>query len=109
MRTTGLTTNNVFLTLPLAGGAFGFVGTGSSWIGFTGTGFSGSLNKTDDLGTRFLCMPIVPMCTAALPPSMGQGQFLLPSLEWKGKMSHQMWEGECGPKHSGWAGGMVDA
>ena len=30
-------------------------------------------------------------------------------LEWKGKMSHQMWEGECGPKHSGWAGGMVDA
>ena len=45
MRTTGLTTNNVFLTLPLAGGAFGFVGTGSSWIGFTGTGFSGSLKN----------------------------------------------------------------
>lgn len=41
--TTGLITDNVFLTLPLAGGAFGFVGTGSSWTGFTGIGFSGSL------------------------------------------------------------------
>lgn len=41
--TTGLMTDNVFLTLPLAGGIFGFVGTGSSWTGFTGVGFSGSL------------------------------------------------------------------
>lgn len=38
-----LSTDKVFLTLPLAVGAFGFVGTGSSWTGFTGTGFSGSL------------------------------------------------------------------
>jgi hypothetical protein len=38
-----LVTDDVFLTLPFAGGAFGFVGTGSSWTGFTGIGFSGSL------------------------------------------------------------------
>ena len=30
-------------------------------------------------------------------------------LEWKGKMSRQMWEGECGPRHSGRTGGLMDA
>lgn len=39
----GLITGNIVLTLPLAGGALGFVGTGSSCTGFTGIGFLGSL------------------------------------------------------------------
>lgn len=43
VRNTGLRTSNIIFTLPFTGGAFGFVGTGSSWTGLTGTGFSGSL------------------------------------------------------------------